>query len=102
MLNVEYTTKFKRDLKLMKRRRKDLAVLHNEASGKLNKNINHEEQLLELYIKMSSLIANIKNNITDDVSEFLYGATTHDAYFTAKEKIFEKITSLNDDQEKIN
>jgi mRNA interferase YafQ len=40
MLNVEYTTQFKRDLKLMKRRHKNLAALFD-----LMKLIEHEKEL---------------------------------------------------------
>lgn len=40
MLNVEYTTQFKRDLKLMKRRRKNLAALRE-----IMKHLEHEKPL---------------------------------------------------------
>lgn len=40
MLQVEYTTKFKRDLKLAKRRNKNMTSLH-----KIMKHIEHEEPL---------------------------------------------------------
>jgi mRNA interferase YafQ len=40
MLNVEYTTQFKRDLKLAKKRKKNLLALHQ-----IMKAIEHEEPL---------------------------------------------------------